>query len=863
MSYLFVTINIKGLQSNLQALQAISIAEGINERIKARLNTKTKIQISPEQEEKIKSEEEDIFEDEEELAEDEESFEDDFDEETEDFDEYYADEILKISRYITFRDPPEPPETSEEGEEPSQAESINQKPEANVEMIGSINIPGGTVLNKGTMIVVYKDEKINLNLPDISPEQPKQFKAKLPIPLIKSLSPNYSEGNKRSSFIVVGENLNHTENLRFGNKEIVIEDVRGGPRVEFLIQKDVMPGLVRFYWEGAQSEFYVTPTFDGSSRPVITDVKTQDNNQLLEVMAGQRGIALMVYGLDLYLKKSLPVVIPDVCGIVPKVKDTSQNGNELTVTVDIDRKVDPGIHSLVVATEGGISNGWVFNILPPPEEEITANVATFSSSLTLLDIRVVDDLLPVIDESEDFEETEKTKKQNEETEEEDLPEESEEEEVKESQKLGPFANTDLETLWLLETSAMVGKITRTVSETVTRQTPNINFGVTTNGHVYLEGGGFKIIGAATAKAALAEPTYISNTVLKVSSGQGGRETEKQRSKETKEEPEGEEEIPEQTISDLGFQVGGLVAVYKDGERIDELDYATIGKIEGDTIELSPPGLMDFHYEGDLISQFIPPLISREKVTESEAEKHLAPSNFAISIPNYAKFPNIFRSNTEQFAELADLYTNETTVPQDDFGLPLGFMGLSYLESTPAFSDNNSLTGKGILIIDTRSDNLGKPAGEVEISGDSRNPAEFNGIVYVHGNLRIDGNVTINGALIVDNESSGQLQISNNATGRIAFNQNIIKQCLLYTPFSTKPGTVKISNKPIDLSGYVESGKQTQQLLGAAPLLPQEEIKTQAEVKAPEEALVETAPVFEPIPQAPGRKSAEDELIELF
>ena len=56
-SYLFVSLNLKQMQSSLQSLQAISVAEGINERIKARLNTKTRMKISPEQEQKLKSDE--------------------------------------------------------------------------------------------------------------------------------------------------------------------------------------------------------------------------------------------------------------------------------------------------------------------------------------------------------------------------------------------------------------------------------------------------------------------------------------------------------------------------------------------------------------------------------------------------------------------------------------------------------------------------------------------------------------------------------------------------------------------------------------------------------------------------------------
>jgi len=879
-SYLFVSLNLKQMQSSLQSLQAISVAEGINERIKARLNTKTRMKISPEREQKLKSDE--GFDDEED--EEDETAEEDFNEETEDFDEYYADEVLKISRYITFRDPPEPPDDENQEQVAEQAtqnqEDPAMRPEANVEMIGNINIPRGTTLTNGSKIVVYKDEKINLKLSDITPEQNKMFREKLPLPVIKSLAPNYCEVGNRGVFTVIGDNINYSQNIRFNNKGIIIEDVKSGPSVEYLVTGEVMPGISKFYWESASTEFYAIPQYDGSSRPVINDIRSTDGNQLFEIKAGQKGVIIKIYGLDLYLKKSPPVVLPDVAGLVPKVKDHSTAGNEITVSIDIDKAVEPGNHSLIVATEGGLSNAWIFNILPPDQiETVTADTAIVSSSLTLLNIRIVDNLLPLIDEGDDIPEDEEDKKgrkdDNPSEDEEDSEEEEGEEidsELTEKQKLGPFSNTDLETVWLLETTTMIGKITRTVSEMVQRQVPNINAGIITNGEINFDGGSYKVLGATTAMTTLTEPTYISNSVLKISGPE--KEEEQQKEPENQDKTKGKDD--KKPPVDLGFIPGAFVSVYREGESISELDYSVISTVSDDTLELMPPGLMDFHYEGDSVFQFIPPVISKEKISDSVAEKHIVPKDFSLGIRNQAKFSNIFRSNPEQLIGLADLYTNETAVPQDDYGLPLGYMGLSYIEATPSFSDNNILSGKGIIIIDTRGDNQGRPIGDVEIVGDSKNPVEINGILYIHGNLRIDGNVVINGAVVVDNDSTGQFQISSNALGRITWNPGSIRQTLLYIPFTTKPGTVKISNKPIDLSGYIESASGISEKLGAAPVGPEgAAVEVRPSEKAPdlppEEALVETVkappkeekPIFESIPVFPGKKSAEEELIDLF
>ncbi|MBI2995244.1 MAG: hypothetical protein HYY52_00835 [Candidatus Melainabacteria bacterium] len=872
-SYLFVSVNLNQMQSSLQSIQAIAISEGINERIKARLNTKSKIQPSPSQEEKLKSAKEEEGLDEEELDEEEEEAlaEDEFNEETEEFDEYYADEILKISRFITFREPPEE-EISEQSTEVQTPETqpLGLRPEANVEMIGSIEIPRGTVLNKGTKILVFKDEKIDLMLSEIVPDEKQLTKAKLPIPIIKSLSPNYSEANNKGAFVVNGQNIPYNAEARFTNKDIYVEDIKSGPTIYYFVGMDVMPGLTRFYLNSTQAEFYITPTYDSSTRPTVTEVKLSDGNQLVETKAGTRHLIIMIYGSDLYLKKNEPVAIPDAVGIIPKVKD--QNDKEITVSLDIDKKAEVGVHSIAIATEGGLSNAWLFNVLPPSEkqEEYSLNTAIFSSALTLLNIRVVENLLPLIDEKEGTQQAVQEQKDKDDLGD-DTDMEGKEEEISESKKLSPFANVDLETTWLLETSTMIGKITKTVSEVIHREIPNVQGAVITNGGVSFDGGGFQIAGLTTAMTKLTEPTYLSNTLLTVEG--------------PPEEPEVPIEVqPSQARGaeaqnilkspiELGFNVGSLVAVYKEGDRVTDLDYALVNKLDRNTIELFSPGLMDFHYEGDIAVQFNPPVISKEKVSESEDEKHTSPQGFVLSVPNAGRFSNIFKSNLDQFAELADFYTDDTNIPKDEDDLPISFMGLTYIEGTPVYDAGNVLAGKGILIIDTRGDNQGRPVGDVEFNSDSKNPIDFNGIVYIHGNAMIAGSININGALVVDNEPNRQIQITSNAVGKINYDPRSIKQTLLSVPFTTKPGTVMISSTPINLAGVVQTAAEPTTVSGEAVTTSQETAPTEVSqiTKLPElppdKALIEIDKSTQiktiQVPSSVGGKTAEEELIDLF
>ena len=868
-SYLFVSVNLHQMQSSLQGLQAESVAEGFNEKIKARLNTKSKIQLSPQQEEKLKSstegEEDAAGDDDEDLA-----GEEEFDENAEDFDEYYADEVLKISRYITFKEPKQ--EESQDTQTQSSSGSNENtapppNPLENVEMIGSIDIPTGTVLAKGVMIVVYKEESVSFMLKEIV-EDGSQIKPKLPIPIIRSLTPNYAESNSRTGIVLSGDNLGYDQKARFSNKEITIEDIKAGPTVQALIGEGVMSGITYLYWNNVRTEFYITPIYDGSPRPEISDIKTSDGDQLISVNAGQKHLSITISGTNLSSKKDLPVVIPDVVGIIPKLQNNLAGMKEISITLDISAKVEPGVHSLAVATGGGLSNSWIFSVLPSEkQEDLSGNIARISSSLTLLDVKVLENLLPVIGEEDNNNvnnQGNNSSKQNKKSQGNPQDDTNNDEEISEAAKLTPFANVDLETVWLLETTAKIGKTVKTVSEVVNRQLPNIHAGLITNGSVKLEGGGYQIVGNTNSMTILTEPTYISNTVLMVE----GPPEETEESIQTQ-----PQEPVQKSPAELGFTPGSLITVYMDSDRISELDYAVISKIGRDTIELISPGLKDFHYEMDQVYQFTPPVITGEKIDEQEAEKHIVPKEFAISIPNYANPQTIFRSDIEQFAELADLYTNDSNVPKDEYDIPLGYMGLSYIDGTPVYDKSNPLIGKGVLIIDTRSDNQGRPTGQVEFSGDSKGQSTFSGVVYIKGNLRIDGNVTINGALVVDNDQrGGSVEIADNALGKIIYDERAIKQSILSTPFTTRAGSIIISNKPINLQGYVQSGSTPQQvstssgaLPGEVPQPPQPETP-QASTKQPEEALVEEekVPGVQTIQIQPhGGKSAEEELIDLF
>lgn len=887
-SYVFVSINLKQMQSNLWNIQAVSIAEGINERVKARLNTKTKPELTPEQEKNLKDPATD--DDEGDLIE-----EDEFDESTEEFDEYYADEILKISRYITFREPPpdEEAEDAESGrpkdanaaadEEVDEESEKAKRAEANVAMVGDIEVPEGTVLEKKVKLVILHNEKISLMLKDITTDS-RDYKPKLPLPKIKSITPNYSEANKKSSFTVKGENLPRNE-PSFNDKKITILDFKSKSSIEYQTDLDLMPGLKRFMWDTAQAEFYIIPTFENSIKPVIKEVVNSDGTRLLEIKAGKRNTTIMIYGTDLFLKKATPVVLPDVCGLIPRVKGQSQNGTDLTVSLDVGREVEPGTHSLIVATEGGLSNTWIFNVLPPDDrlEDPTYDTAIVSSSLTLLEVKVLDKILPLINDEDpnDPQNNNAAGRPNDSDSSNDPNDPSDPggKELSEKDKIGKFGNTDLETVWLLETTAMIGMTTKTVSEVVHREIPNITAALVANSKITFEGGSYQINGNSTSNTKLIEPTYLSNTILKVEGPPEEPEepvqTDPASQNSSGGRPGATTEGPK-SPEELGFKSGNLVAVYKDGNKIEELDYAKILNVGRDTIELIPPGIMDYHFEGDTVIQFIPPIISREKLSDDDNQFHTNPKGLSIAANNAASFRNLFNSNIEQFAEVADLFTNDPSTPHDEYDLPIGYMGLTYIEGTPKYDNSNALTGKGLLIIDTRPGNLGKPTGDVEFNGDGKSPIDFMGIVYVHGNLKVNGSVNITGALIVDNESMGEITFANNATGMIAYDEQAIRQTILSIPFTTKPGTVMITNKPIDLSAYIEGAVAPTNNLGQPVVVPQADGSQNNEIMGlesvmvpdlpPEEAIIETVQPSRPLPDSDNEeqgKTAEEELIDLF
>lgn len=834
--YLFVIINSRLMQSSLVSTQAVFLAEGINEIVKMRLNMKQVPVLSKEEQDKLKEKDEfagESFDDEDPVEEEEEDLfeEDDFNEETELFSEYYADEVVKISRYITFRNPSDDEKKESdlisgtgEGQNSSEVKD-KPKPEEHVATLGNIDIPQGTKLEKGLKLVVYKDETIDFMLEDISLTGTPYFMDKLPLPRIETLSPNYGEVGARGTFTVIGENLSTKEIAHFTKKDVVIEDIKGGPSIDFSINKDAKTGVVNFYWDTAKTEFYVLPPYEGGSSPVIEDIQVNDSASFLEVEQGKRGLRLKVYGVDLYLNKSLPVIVSDTTGIVGKVKNESLSGSEITISLNIDRNVELGSHSIFIATEGGFSNSWTFNVIPSDknQQKLSPTIATYSTSLTLLEVKVLEDIIPLIDEDEEGE-VDNVGDEGEDDEEGGRPTDElddmddEEEELSEKEKLGPFSNADLETRWLLETSVMIGSTTRTVSEIIERKLPLVDAAVITNGKISFSGGSFKIQGITNAMTILTDSLYALDTILKVP-GKSKKESTEDTSVDMAESPstgQPAQAVQDQTQSpsELGFKPGNYVTVYRAGGEIGNLDYALITKVGDDYIEVSPPGFMDFHYENEDVFQFMPPVISAEPIDKTDAERHIVPKDYFLTIQNAASFKNIFGANLDQFRELADLYTNDPTVPKDKLNLPVGYMNLSYLDTTAVFGEDNNLIGKGVLVVDTRSDNAGNPSGIVEITGDSRVPAEFTGIVYVRGNVRIDGNIIINGALIVDNAPNGEVEIASNAIGMIQYDEKAIKQTILSIPFISKPGTFMISSKNLDLGNYVLSTTKTQ-MLGAS------------------------------------------------
>jgi len=100
------------------------------------------------------------------------------------------------------------------------------------------------------------------------------------------------------------------------------------------------------------------------------------------------------------------------------------------------------------------------------------------------------------------------------------------------------------------------------------------------------------------------------------------------------------------------------------------------------------------------------------------------------------FPDLFNSTK---AEMEAMATNSYTNPPNNIAPVAGITWINLTEGSELKISDNGWTGSGILVVS---------GGDVHITG-----GEFDGILYVVGDLFISGNPTIDGSVLVESDTS--------------------------------------------------------------------------------------------------------------
>ena len=121
--------------------------------------------------------------------------------------------------------------------------------------------------------------------------------------------------------------------------------------------------------------------------------------------------------------------------------------------------------------------------------------------------------------------------------------------------------------------------------------------------------------------------------------------------------------------------------------------------------------------------------------------------------------------------------------------------------SPSFTGGNALIGQGLLVVDTTQGGTVPGGGTVTISGGSKYPADFRGLIYIKGNLQIKGNVEIQGAIIVDSPNENA-RVEIGGSGFIRFSEPEVSKSIIDIPFALEIRSREMKRFPLGQKALV-------------------------------------------------------------
>lgn len=691
-------------------------------------------------------------------------------------------------------------------------------PEVNIQYLGIIKIPKYSHFKPGLKIKIADKVKVNFKQKNIlqeyfgGPDLDFSLKSK---PILRSINPNYAYASEIVDILVDGENLD-LSSAKFTTPDLeIVKKAQSAYSLTLAINEKAKPGTYNLNLSGKKSNFYVLPEKSSQhDAPQIYDIYAQGENkqltQLVEIYDNDKLSAVKIKGKNLSHDGEAPIIASEASGLQFDI--LSFTDTEILLNLNARNLPLNNPFTISIFNKGGQSNSWAINVKAKPnnENDLEPNTGIFSTQLTLLQANSLSNLPWAFDP--DFEDDEEAGRP-------DNPDKNAQPGAAGSptvKRTFNLINSDLETVWLLESIATVNGITYKESAIVRRTVPQISAALTTNAEVDFSSKDFKIKGIESASAILQDSIVKGDSFIEFRDEFSLNKRDEE-DDETKIKLDGSavvESFHLQNVTSFSgtrllqnFKKSSFVSIISSGSFETLTDFAYVKEVNGNVISLEPPGFKQPHFIRDRFVQFTPAVISTEAISEQDAELHLTPNYSWLSLENingfqkltnivFADIPflNYFKRNPKDQSPggyIAKLTTFAKKQLEEYFD-PNEFFGLNIINGSRSFSTSSPLTGQGILIIDTTEAGRNPEGGKVKISGDTKKAiSKFRGLLYIIGELEISGNFEMTGAVIVKSPRSGS-SIQINAEGFIEYNLKEIQKTIFDLPFVVQTGTKKIT-----------------------------------------------------------------------
>lgn len=840
--YYFGKRNNEFSVKSLYSLQAKYLAESANQRALAMLNTRT-LPDSDVLDESADSDDDDDFEDknpnpsnneEEEDEGEEEDLQDSILEIQPRYLNYFDDELFFVNiqagdiinqdRYneMLAEDKAERANLSQStlgtAPTPGIEELYLPLPEVNIQYLGIIKIPKYSHFKPGLKIKIADKVKVNLKQKNIlqeyfgGPDLDFSLKSK---PILRSINPNYAYANEIVDIQIDGENLD-LSSAKFTTPDLeIVKKAQSAYSLTLAINEKAKPGTYNLNLSGKKSNFYILPEKSSQhDAPQIYDIYAQGENkqlaQLVEIYDNDKLNAVKIKGRNLSHDGEAPIIASEASGLQFDI--LSFTDTEILLNLNARNLPLNSPFTISIFNKGGQSNSWAINVKAKPnnENDLEPNTGIFSTQLTLLQANSLSNLPWAFDP--DFEDDEQAGRP-------DNPDNNAQPNAAGSptvKRTFNLINSDLETVWLLESIATVNGITYKESAIVRRTVPQISAALTANAEVDFSSKDFKIKGLESASAILQDSIVKGDSFIEFRDkfSLNNRDEEDDKTKIKLDGSAVVESFDLQSVTSFterkllqNFKKSSFVSVISSGSFETLTDFAYVKEVNDNVISLEPPGFKQPHFIRDRFVQFTPSVISTEAISEKDAELHLTPNYSWLTLENingfqkltnivFADLPflNYFKRNSKDQSPggyIAKL-TAFAKKQLEEYFDSNEFFGLNIINGSRSFSTSSPLTGQGILIIDTTEAGRNPEGGKVKISGDTKKAiSKFRGLLYIIGELEISGNFEMTGAIIVKSPRSGS-SIQINAEGFIEYNLKEIQKTIFDLPFVVQTGTKKIT-----------------------------------------------------------------------